>query len=94
MCIKLGENELSSVKGLMTMSLNAIISEVFNIELDDIKGELSLISDLGMVSGSKNELSAYIAEYFDGLIVDLDSISTLNDLFDVVIEKEFESFTV
>ncbi len=90
MCIKVGNNELDSVKALMTMSLNALIADVFEIDLDDIDRQLSLRNDLGMNSEKEQELNALIREYFDGLEVDLNKNDRLDALFQSIIDTEFE----
>lgn len=91
MCIKVGKNELSSVKALMTMSLNALLANVFDKELDELKPELSLRNDLAMNLEKQQALSDMIAEYFDGLVVDFSTVDTLEELFNVVVETEFDS---
>ena len=90
MCIKVGNNELDSVKALMTMSLNALIADVFEIDLDDIDRQLSLRNDLGMNSAKEQELNELISEYFDGLEVDLNKNDRLDALFQSIIDTEFE----
>jgi len=90
MCIKAGNNELSSVKSLMTISLNAIIADVFELDLDDISPQLNLHTDLGMSEEKQLELADMVDEYFDGLKLDFYCLDTLSDLFDVVIEQEFK----
>ncbi|MCW8929868.1 MAG: phosphopantetheine-binding protein [Gammaproteobacteria bacterium] len=90
MCIKAGHDELDSVKVLMTMSLNALIAEVFEIDLDDLERTLSLTKDLGMDSAKQRELSNLIDEYFDGLSVDFSENDTLEELFYTVVNSEFE----
>lgn len=90
MCIKAGNNELDSVRALMSMSLNALISEVFDKDLEDLDGNLSLYEDLAMNAHQQQELGELIAEYFDGLSIDLTAINTLQELFDSIIEVEFE----
>ncbi len=90
MCIKVGNNELDSVKALMTMSLNALIADVFEIDLDDIDRQLSLRNDLGMNSEKEQELNELIREYFDGLEVDLNKNDRLDALFQSIIDTEFE----
>jgi hypothetical protein len=90
MTIKTKRNELSLVRSLMTMSLNAIVADVFNLELDELNRELNLIADLAMDATKQQELSTLIAEYFDGLTVDFDQIQTLDDLFQTVVNVEFE----
>ncbi len=90
MCIKVGNNELSSVKGLMSMSLNAIFAEIFDKELEDLDRNLRLREDLGMTEAQGTELVETVAEYFDDLALDIDRMQTLGDVFDVVVEQAFE----
>ncbi len=90
MCIKAGVNELDSVKALMTMSLNALIAEVFDKDLDELELGLSLTQDLGMDSEKQQELTALIDEYFDGLVVDFSQNDSLESLFQTVVTSEFE----
>jgi hypothetical protein len=90
MCINIGNNELSTVKGLMTMTLNSIIADVFDIDLEDIKLDSSLYNDLGMTCEQQNELTEIIADYFDGLKIDFDKVQQLEEIYNIVIETEFE----
>ncbi|MCW9013004.1 MAG: phosphopantetheine-binding protein [Gammaproteobacteria bacterium] len=90
MCIKAGKNELDSVKALMTMSLNSIIADVFDRELDELSLDLNLRVDLGMNTAQQTELASVIAEYFDQLQIDFSKVVTLDDLFNIVVESEFE----
>jgi quinol monooxygenase YgiN len=89
MCIKAGDTELSSVKALMTMSLDAIVLEVFGMGPDEVKPELRLYADLKMTDNQKNEFSDLVAEYFDGRQLELTRTTTLGDIFDCVVEQEF-----
>lgn len=89
MCIKVADNELDTVKALMSMSLNAIIADIFDLDLDEIKPELHLNNDLNISPAQQDELLETIAEYFDDIKIDLTKIRTLNDLFEVVIFSEF-----
>ncbi len=91
MCIKAGDNELDSVKALMTMSLNALIAEVFNKDLEELEPELSLTRDLTMDKNKQQELAGLIAEYFDGLSIDFTQNDTLDKLFSTVVSAEFEA---
>lgn len=90
MCIKIAEDELGTVKALMTMSLNAIIADVFDLDLDDIKAELRLREDLNMSVGQQQQLVDVIGEYFDDIRVNLDEIKTLGELFERVVFSEFK----
>ena len=89
MCIKAGNNELGTVKALMAMSLNSIIADVFDLDLDDIAPYQKLRTDLHMDAARQSELADLIAEYFDGLLLDFSQIQTVDDLFNVVVENEF-----
>jgi len=89
-CIKSGNSELSTVKVLMTMSLNSIIADVFDKDLDEIQLGMSLLADLSMTGAQQQELAEVIAEFFDDLIVDFDKVETLDDLFNIVVEAEFD----
>lgn len=89
MCIKIADSEIDTVKALMSMSLNAIIADIFDLDLDEIKPELHLNNDLHISANQQQELHDTIAEYFDNLSVDFTKIKTLNDLFEVVIFTEF-----
>ena len=90
MCIKIAEDELGTVKALMTMSLNAIIADIFDLDLDDIKAELRLREDLNMSAGQQQQLVDVIGEYFDDISVNLDEIKTLGELFERVVFSEFK----
>ncbi len=91
MCIKIGNDELDTVKGLMTMCLNSIISDVFDIDFDDLKIEMSLTKDLSMSERQAFAITETIKEYFDGLEVDLIVNDTLGDLFNTVVTADFVS---
>jgi len=88
-CIKIGDSELDTVKALMSMSLNAIVADIFDLDLDEITPELDLTQDLKMSPSQQQELSETVAEYFDDITIDFTKIHTLNNLFEVVIFSEF-----
>ena len=90
MCIKTAYTELDSVRAIMTMSLNAIVADVFGLDLDDIEPGLRLHTDLRMDTQKQLELGEIIAEYFDGLQVEFSRIELLADLFEQVIGSAFE----
>ncbi len=89
MCIKAGNTELSSVKALMTMSLNAAVAEIFGLELDEIVPDLRLFADLRMTPEQQSEFTDLVAEYFDGVRIDFTPTTTLGDIFARVVEQEF-----
>ena len=90
MCIKAGNSEISSVKALMTMSLKAIVGEVFGLEPEEIVPGLQVFSDLRMTADQESEFADLVAEYFDGLKLKFNPTTTLGDVFDYVVEPQFE----
>lgn len=88
MCIKTGENELSSVKALMTMSLNALISDTLDIDIDALDDSLDLRRDIGMQPAEEIKLAQAIAEYFNGLTINMEHITTIGDLHQSIIGHE------
>ncbi len=89
MCIKAGNNELASVKALMDMSLNALIADTFEVEMDEISDNLELRTDLGMQQAKAIELQEGISEYFDGLDINMNRMVTIGDLHKTVVDHEF-----
>lgn len=93
MCIKKNGNEISSVRALMNMSLDALIADTFEIDIEEINASLNLRSDLGMKTNKEEKLQKYISEYFDGLRVDMKQMITIGDLHEMVVEHEFEDIS-
>ncbi|MBI5463145.1 MAG: hypothetical protein HY941_13245 [Gammaproteobacteria bacterium] len=91
MCIKIGDSEFSTVKALMTMSLNSILADVFAVDIDAIELSTHLRNDLAMSEEKQAELGELIADYFDGLHIDFGAIATVNDLCTLVVEQEFKA---
>lgn len=91
MCIRAGgENELESVKNLMSMCLMAIISDSLDVEIDGIQPSNHLTNKLQMSDASRQTLEAQIADIFDGLQLDLTQIDTIGTLLDLVVYNEFK----
>ena len=93
MCIKHGDNELTSVQALMSMSLDALIADTLKIDIHDIQGSLELRADLGMVPSQQARLEKIISEYFDGLRLDMSNMTTIADLHQIVVDHEFEDLS-
>lgn len=94
MCIKAGDNEIETVKNLMSMSLMAVVADALNVDLDEIHEDSSLVRDLHMGSKEKKALEAEIADIFDGLEVDLQQTPTMTELLDVVVMSEFRDLGI
>lgn len=91
MCIRAGgQNELESVKNLMSMSLMAVISDVLDIDIDNIDNANHLKSDLKMDTQSRQALEAEISDLFDGLQINLNQVDTVGTLLELVVHNEFK----
>ena len=90
MCFKIGDNELETVQGLMTMTVYSVISDVLNVELGKIKPGNHLVNDLGMTNTTQQLLSQSIMEMFDDLVIDLSPDSCVENIVGQVIQDEFD----
>jgi len=82
-------NELELVRGLMKMSLLAVIAESINCEMDQIHSSDHLRDDLQMNESSLQDLAARIADIFNTKQPDLNSIMTVAELMKLIIDDEF-----
>ena len=89
MCIKAGNDELDTVKNLMLMALRAAIAQALDVDLDVIEPEKRLVQDLDMDADKRTELAELIADTFDGLVIDLEAIRTIEELYEQVVLHEF-----
>lgn len=90
MGLRYGDEQTDTVHSLMVMTLHSAISMVLDVDLNDIELTMDLRDDLNMDEVKANELQEMIADYFDNIRVDLTSIKTVENLFDEVINQEFE----
>lgn len=89
MCFKAGDDELDTVKNLMTMSLSVVVADALEVDLDEVQTSSRLVQDLGMTPDKAVALKEGIAEYFDGLEIDLRATPTVGALLDKVVLNEF-----
>ena len=94
MCIKAGDDELETVRNLMSMTLRAVVADTLHTELEDVVDEARLEQDLHMGAEESTALRALIADTFDGLEVDLHETPTFAALLDRVVLSEFEGLPV
>lgn len=90
MCIRAGNDELESVKNLMSMALKVVVADALNAELDDVVEEARLIEDLHMGKEQCRQLHDLIADTFDGADIDICHVPTVADLLDRVVMIEFQ----
>jgi len=90
MCIRAGNDELESVKSLMSMALRVVVADALHAELDDITDESRLVEDLHMGKQECHALHDLIADTFDGLDVDVCHVGTVRGLLEQVVLREFE----
>ena len=60
MRIKLDDNELDTMKELLTMALNAVIAEFLNVGVGSVRPGSRLVADLGMSPAAKQRLQKEI----------------------------------
>jgi len=80
-CIKIGDDELDTVRALMSMTLNALLAEVFGVNPDALHPDLNLRRDLNLDAGKQCRLQQRLREYFDGVHIDFARIEILDDLY-------------
>ena len=81
MCIKIGDDEFDTVRALMTMTLNAVVADLFGYDPNAISPDLNLRRDLRLDAGKQCKLQQLVREYFDGVRIDFARIETLDDLY-------------
>ena len=92
MCIKIdgADSEMETIKCLMSMSLNAIISDVCHIDIDEINMKQNLIDDLHIDSDKKLKLQQMVAEYFDDYQLNISDNCTIQELHNNVVLTNFK----
>jgi hypothetical protein len=88
MRIKLDENELDTMKDILTMALNAVIAECLNVAIDRVNPGSRLVADLGMSLPAKKRLQREIAFIFDCTELDMPDAMTVEELVDQVAHIE------
>ena len=88
--MKMGKDELETVRNLMAMSLKAVVADALEADLEEIVDETRLCEDLGMDSAGAERLRALIADIFDGLEVEPRQTPTFAALLERVVLREFE----
>ena len=93
MCLKVSnmknENEIDTVKALMSMILNAIISDVFQIDFEKVNLKQDLRKDLNMNMSQENLLKSMVSEYFNGYKLELPPKCTIQHLHNDLILHSF-----
>jgi len=80
-CIKIGDDELDTVRALMGMTLDAVLADLFDVDPDAIRPDLNLRGDLKLDAGKQCKLQQRVQEYFEGVRLDFARIETLDDLY-------------
>jgi len=89
MCIKADENELDTMKDLLTKPLNAVIAECLSVEVARVHPGSRLVADLGMSAPAQRRLQREIAFIFDCTEPDMPSAMKVGELVDQVAKLEF-----
>jgi hypothetical protein len=89
MCHKPDENELDTMKELLTRPLQAVIAECLNIDIDRVQPGSRLVADLGMSAPAKRRLQREIAFIFDCTEPELPNVMKVGELVNEVATIEF-----
>ena len=74
----------------MRMSLLYLLFESMEIEAEEVSGNARLVDDMGLDKPKAARLNELIAEYFDGLQVDLDDTPTVDSLLEKIVETQMQ----
>lgn len=88
MCFKVGKDEIDTVSSLMRMSLLFLLSEALGVDADEIPAGARLIEDMELDKTKAARLNELIAEYFDGLQINLHDTPTVDSLLDKIVETQ------
>lgn len=79
---------MDTVRNLMRMSLLVLLSESLDTEVEDIACEARLVEDLKLDKAKTDRLKGLVAEYFDGLQVNLDDTPTIENLLEKIVATQ------
>ena len=88
MRIKPDENELDTMKDLLTMPLSAVIAKCLNVEVDRVHPDSRLVADLDMSPPAKRRLQREIAFIFDCTELDMPNAMKVGELVNQVANIE------
>jgi hypothetical protein len=88
MCFKAGKDEIDTVRNLIRMSLLFLLADTLEVEIEDIAGNARLVEDMKLDKTGADRLTALIAEYFDGLQINLDDTPTVDSLLDKIVANQ------
>jgi len=74
----------------MRMSLLYLLSESLEIEAEEVSGDARLVDDMGLDKSKAIRLNGLIAEYFDGLQINLDDTPTVDSLLEKIVETQIQ----
>ena len=89
MRINQDDNELDTMKELLTQALSAVIAEFLNVDFDRVLPGSRLLSDLGISPAVKKRLQKEIAFIFDCVEIEMPDTMKVEELVDQVAHIEF-----
>jgi len=72
----------------MTMTLNAVVADLFGYDPNAVNPALNLRTDLNLDAVKQRKLQQRVQEYFEGVRLDFARIETLDDLYRQVVAIE------
>jgi hypothetical protein len=87
----MGKDEMDTVKNLMRMSLMYLLSESFETEVEDVSASARLVEDMALDKPKAARLNELIAEYFDGIQINLADTPTVDSLLEKIVETQMQT---
>ncbi|MDT4328630.1 hypothetical protein ACQE3D_10210 [Methylomonas sp. MS20] len=85
MCGKFGGNEAESLQNMMSMAVQLVIADTFDLDVDDVSLDSELQNDLGMDTDLRDKLDSSVMEMFNELHLDFSRIKTVADVVKQVV---------
>lgn len=88
MCGKMGENEVDSMKNMMTMAVYYVVADVFDVDAMDLDAATDLEKDLHVTPAMQIELYESVGEMFNGFKLDLQHAHSVQEIVDQIVTIE------
>ncbi len=84
MCGKMGENEVDSMKNIMTMCVYFVIADVLEVDIMDLEATTNLDKDLHCTVEMKRQLSTTMKDMFNGFSLEFEPDMSVKEVINQV----------
>ena len=88
MCGKMGENEIDSMKNMMTMSVYFVIADALEIDAMDLEETTRLDKDLQSTEEMKGRLCDSVKDMFNGFDLKLGVNTSVKEVVDQIVMND------